>query len=710
MKTETKVARPLWMVVTGCGFAAVLFASSVIGGIGWHRQVSLIEQAVKDESQNDLGVLVSSIDAQQRANLGLAIAIAGQPGIVQMMKARDREGIVRTLETGYAQLKARGEVQSIGFADAGSTVIARVHDPEKAGDNNKGRRKGIETAVAEARPTSGIEPGKASIAIFGTAPVMDGTTAIGSADVGTQLTVDYFSRLAERINGAFSVYVAKDGALQRQAATYDGEPLVAIDELQAMAQGTAPGRYVYSGDRTLFVTATPLINFSGDTIGLIEAASDVTATYASGRSALTLSLLAATVTALLALAAFFLFARRLGNVIRRLNGTMTELAAGNLDAVVEGRDRRDELGAMANTVQVFKDNAVRTRQLERDAQEQRERTEDERRMTAAKEQDRSAAMAQATSGLATGLKHLASGDLSFRLDDPFAADFESLRADYNRAVDQLRQTLTAVANATNAIDSGSREISHSADDLSRRTEQQAASLEQTAAALDEITANVANSSKRAEEARAVAIQANESARQSGTVVANAVEAMSRIEQSSNQISNIIGVIDEIAFQTNLLALNAGVEAARAGEAGKGFAVVAQEVRELAQRSAQAAKEIKDLIRHSSGEVENGVQLVSQTGGALKTIEGYIVTINQHMDAIATSAREQSVGLSEVNTAVNQMDQVTQQNAAMVEESNAAGATLAMEAARLKERVEQFRLGGTAALPSGQRETSGRRAA
>ncbi|MCF6371387.1 methyl-accepting chemotaxis protein, partial [Rhizobium halophilum] len=220
------------------------------------------------------------------------------------------------------------------------------------------------------------------------------------------------------------------------------------------------------------------------------------------------------------------------------------------------------------------------------------------------------------------------------------------------------------------IDSGSREISQSAEDLSKRTEQQAASLEETAAALDQITTNVANSSKRAEEARTVAIQANENARQSGTVVANAVDAMGKIEQSSNQISSIIGVIDDIAFQTNLLALNAGVEAARAGEAGKGFAVVAQEVRELAQRSATAAKEIKDLIRNSSVEVANGVQLVSQTGEALKTIETYIVTINQHMDAIATSSREQSVGLSEVNTAVNQMDQVTQQNAAMVEEANA----------------------------------------
>ncbi len=382
--------------------------------------------------------------------------------------------------------------------------------------------------------------------------------------------------------------------------------------------------------------------------------------------------------------------------ITSLSGVMTTLAGGDLTASVNGTARRDEVGGMARAVQIFKDNGLKARDLESAAERQRTLSDQERRSREEQDRHRAEAMAQATTGLASGLKHLASGNLAFQLTDRFAEEFESLRADFNQAVDQLRTTLAAVSDATSSIDGGSREISRSADDLSKRTEQQAASLEETAAALDEITANVSNSSKRAEEARTVAIQANDSARQSGAVVANAVDAMSKIEQSSNQISSIIGVIDEIAFQTNLLALNAGVEAARAGEAGKGFAVVAQEVRELAQRSAQAAKEIKDLIRNSSGEVQNGVKLVSQTGEALKTIEGYIVTINQHMDSIATSAREQSVGLSEVNTAVNQMDQVTQQNAAMVEETNAAGATLAMEATRLKELVGQFQFGGVSA--------------
>ncbi len=294
---------------------------------------------------------------------------------------------------------------------------------------------------------------------------------------------------------------------------------------------------------------------------------------------------------------------------------------------------------MARAVQVFKDNGLAARALELEAQATRTASDAERARIAEADRKRANDMAVATTGLGEGLKKLSGGDLTFRLNQPFATEFETLRSDFNAAVEQLAETLRSVPRPAAPSMAALARSARGAEDLSKRTEQQAASLEETAAALDEITANVSNASKRADEARQVAIEANSSARRSAQVVSNAVEAMHRIEQSSSQISNIIGVIDEIAFQTNLLALNAGVEAARAGEAGKGFAVVAQEVRELAQRSAQAAKEIKDLIRNSGDEVSTGVKLVQETGEALKVIEQQVIAINAQLDSIATSSRE-----------------------------------------------------------------------
>ena len=302
--------------------------------------------------------------------------------------------------------------------------------------------------------------------------------------------------------------------------------------------------------------------------------------------------------------------------------------------------------------------------------------------------------------LADGLKRLAEGDLTAQIHAEFHGVYVRIRDDFNSTAASLRSALTRVLQTTGAIRGGADEISSASDDLSRRTEQQAATLEETAAALDQITATVRRSADGARQASDAATGARQEAERSGKVVSEAVAAIHDIQRSSAQISSIIGVIDEIAFQTNLLALNAGVEAARAGEAGKGFAVVAQEVRALAQRSAEAAKEIKALISSSGSQVERGVRLVTDTGGALTAIVDRVANIDGLISEIAASAQEQATALGQVNTAVNQMDQVTQQNAAMVEEATAAAAQLKREAAELAQLVARFEVGETGA-PTGR---------
>jgi methyl-accepting chemotaxis protein len=309
--------------------------------------------------------------------------------------------------------------------------------------------------------------------------------------------------------------------------------------------------------------------------------------------------------------------------------------------------------------------------------------------------------------VSVALGALSQGDLTVVLDRPFVPTMEELRGNFNGSIAQLNATMRNLGEFSVAIAEGSSEISGAADSFSRRTEQQAASLEQTAAALDEITMTVTDTSSRAQEAGKLVSATRSDAEASGAVMDKAVAAMGEIEQSSREISNILGVIDDIAFQTNLLALNAGVEAARAGEAGKGFAVVAQEVRELAQRSAKAAKDIKTLISTSDKLVGNGVDLVGRTGAALKQIVGRVADIDRNILAIVEAAREQSVALKEISSSVNAMDQATQQNAAMAEETTAASVAQAKQAALLREQLAQFRCDAARSpeTANGRRDTS-----
>ena len=315
------------------------------------------------------------------------------------------------------------------------------------------------------------------------------------------------------------------------------------------------------------------------------------------------------------------------------------------------------------------------------------------RRRAAEEQAIKLAQGKVVLRLGDGLHQLMEGNLTYRVAEKFPDEYEALRSNFNAAMSKLQETLRGIVSNAQAVRVGTAEIAEASDDLSRRTEQQAASLEQTTAALSEITTTVTKTALGAQKARDAVTTARSEASHSGDVVGQAISAMGQIEQSAHKVAQIIGVIDEIAFQTNLLALNAGVEAARAGDAGRGFAVVASEVRALAQRSAEAAKEIKALISASSQQVEAGAKLVDETGQALQRIVARVGEISTLVVDIARGAEQQATGLSQINAAVQEMDQGTQKNAAMVEESTAAVHALANEADAMAELMAQFELGG-----------------
>ncbi|MBM3604407.1 MAG: HAMP domain-containing protein [Alphaproteobacteria bacterium] len=401
-----------------------------------------------------------------------------------------------------------------------------------------------------------------------------------------------------------------------------------------------------------------------------------------------------------------ILSRALSTRLARTVGQTTRLAQGDLSVEITGREGRNELADLARALSVFKENALERQRLAEDTRRSDEEAAT-RREALMKEQ------ARVVRDIGDGLNRLAQGDLTQEIpsppSDPFPAGYDALRESFNSVVSSLAGTVARITDVADQVRGGSDEITSAAHDLSSRAETQAATLEQSAAALNEMSESVRSTADRAKQAEQASRSNREIAETSSAVVRDAVAAMKGIEKSSDQITRIIGVIDDIAFQTNLLALNAGVEAARAGEAGRGFAVVASEVRGLAQRASESAREIKALISDSAAQVKAGSALVGRTGESLDLILGKAQEVSDQVSAIALAANEQSIGLAEINAGVNQLDQVTQQNAAVAEETNAAAVSLQQRSQDLISEISRFRVNGIA-RPASRRTWPGRTAA
>jgi methyl-accepting chemotaxis protein len=367
------------------------------------------------------------------------------------------------------------------------------------------------------------------------------------------------------------------------------------------------------------------------------------------------------------------------------------VADGKLDVEIGSQTRQDEIGTMAKALARFRQSLIESRELEAASAETRARAERDRQENLALREAEARTLQDVVQALDEGLDHLANGDLAYQIETRFPNELESLRVNFNEALATLSETMTAIGGNSMAVRSGSEEMRTGADDLAGRTERQAASITETANAIDAITQSVRVQIQRAEQAERIARDAKKETTGSSQIMRETIAAMEAIQSSSRQINTIISVIDDIAFQTNLLALNAGVEAARAGESGKGFAVVAMEVRELAQRSSSAAKEIASLLQKSTREVETGVSLVERAGVALTGIGSHVEAINGQINEIMESTREEADTLRQINTSVSELDSMTQQNAAMVEETTAAIHRLAAEAVEMDRQLGNFTL-------------------
>ena len=569
----------------------------------------------------------AKIEDQANRALTAATIVAGMPTIQKAMASKDRAALNAEFVPQFKTMKDQFGVQQMQFHLPPATSFLRVHRPERFGDDLSDIRPGVVESNATRKAVSGLEMGREGLGLRGIVPIAFEGQHVGTVEFGLSFDEGLFKAFKRQSGIDVALYLDSGNERTFFAASSDGFKALDHSMLAVAAKGTQIFEKIYIDGVPHAAIASPVLDFSKQAIGVSVKAIDRSDFDATLRRAWHVSAALAGIVIVLSLITVWIVNRQIGRPLSKMTDITRKMSAGDFGSAFEDTGRRDEIGELAKTLRRFRE--VMLRNTEMDAEQK-------------------------------GL------------------------------LERLSRTAVQVAESVEAIRSAASEISQGSNDLATRTERQASALQETVATMTEVSENVSANAENSEKARKLAADALARAESGSGAVSSVVTAMSSIESSSSRIGEIIQVMEEISFQTKLLALNAAVEAARAGESGKGFAVVAQEVRALADRSRQASQQIRDLIAQSAREVGQGVALAGGAGEALASIIDIVRRVAEIAPEIAAGSREQSRSIAEINKALTDLDATTQQNAALVEQSSAAAASLADQAGQLVNVVASFK--------------------
>jgi len=685
----------------GYSLAALAALSGLVIAIAVLCKDTLVQLLLDGQLQAVSQAFDGIVEVEGERALTLALSFAETPAIVDAFAERDRQKLLAMTEPAFKALRTKVGIEQMQFHLEPAQSFLRVHQPAKFGDDLSSFRSTVVIANRDKKIIKGLENGVAGFGFRGVIPVSRSGQHLGTFEVGLSLGEPFVRTFASRLKAEAAIFVrnAKGGAgeLKLFASTFkSGWQPEAPVLTQALARPQVLPM-VQDGNINLAVTVRPLLDFSGNTIGVTTLAIDRTPFDAAIQALTRQASIAGGIILVLAIAGLNWLLMDILRPLISFRRAIDQVTGGRTDITIAHTDRKDELGVVARAIENLRSGIETARRIEEERQRDAASQADAKAAAAAAELQTARRQKAMVESLREALARVAKGDLTVRLTQGFEGTYRSILDDFNAAITQLEAAMGTVTRSARAIAGRAENMSCSAGDIRGRAEQQATTLEEISAELSVITATGAKTARGAASARQAVQEASHDASETGVVVEKTVQAMAGIERSSQEVMKIIGVMDEIAFQTNLLALNAGVEAARAGDAGRGFAVVAAEVRALAQRSAESARQIKSLITSASNQVGDGVELVRGAGTSLQRIVARVDSIKGLVAEITASAQEQANGLAHVNSAIGQIEVVTQKSAEQVAQASEACRELREETVRLDEMVAVFKITATAAF-------------